>query len=95
MGYKAHLAADDFGVTVTYVVTGACVHDCKVAFPLMKMTSQRTDFIYALMDKGYLNPDINAYAEAIERKVIIASAFSQKCFPPYLPASISTSILLT
>ena len=71
IGYKAHLATDDFGVTVAFAVTGACVHDCKVAVPLMKMASKRTDFFYALMDKGYLNPDINAYADRIGRKVII------------------------
>jgi len=71
IGYKAHLAADDFGVSVAYAVTGACVHDCKVAVPLMKMAVQRTDFLYALMDKGYLNPDIDAYAAMIGRKAII------------------------
>lgn len=71
IGYKAHLATDDFGVPIAFAVTGACVHDCKVAVPLMKMTRQRTDFLYALMDKGYLNPDINAYADMIGRKVII------------------------
>jgi hypothetical protein len=71
IGYKIHLATDDFGVPIGYVVTGACVHDCKVAVPLMKMAYQCTDFLYALMDKGYLNPDINAYADMIGRKVII------------------------
>ncbi len=71
IGYKVHLATDDFGVPIGYVVTGACVHDCKVAVPLMKMAYQRTDFFYALMDKGYINPDINAYADMIGRKVII------------------------
>lgn len=71
IGYKAHLATDDFGVPIAYAMTGACVHDCKVAVPLMKMASRRTDFLYALMDKGYLNPDINAYADMIGRKVII------------------------
>ncbi len=70
-GYKAHLATDDFGVTIAYAVTGACVHDCKVAVPLLKMAHQRTYFLYALMDKGYLNPDINAYVNSIGRKVII------------------------
>ncbi|NCB28034.1 MAG: hypothetical protein EOM62_21660, partial [Bacteroidia bacterium] len=27
IGYKAHLATDDFGVIIAYTVTGACVHD--------------------------------------------------------------------
>jgi len=71
IGYKAHLATDDFGVSVAYAVTGACVHDCKVAVPLMKMAHQRTGFLYALMDKGYINPDIDAYAAMIGRKAII------------------------
>lgn len=71
IGYKAHLATDDFGVSVAYAVTGACVHDCKVAVPLMKTAHQRTDFLYALMDRGYLNPDIDAYAAMIGRKAII------------------------
>jgi len=71
IGYKAHLATDDFGVIIAYTVTGACVHDCKVAVPLMKKARQLTDFLYALMDKGYLNPEINAYAGMIGRRVII------------------------
>ena len=71
IGYKAHLATDDFGVIIAYTVTGACVHDCKVAVPLMKKASKLTDFLYALMDKGYLNPEINAYAGMIGRRVII------------------------
>ncbi len=71
IGYKIHLATDDFSAPIGYVVTGACVHDCKVAVPLMKMAYQCTDFLYALMDKGYLNPDINTYADMIGRKVII------------------------
>lgn len=71
IGYKAHLATDDFGVIIAFTVTGACVHDCKVAVPLLKMANQRTDFLYALMDKGYLNPDINAYVGMIGRRAII------------------------
>lgn len=71
IGYKVHLATDDFGVPVAFAVTGACVHDSKVAVPLMKLVHQRTGFYYALMDKGYLNPDIDAYADSIGRKVII------------------------
>ena len=71
VGYKAHLATDDFGIPIAYAVTGACVHDSQVAVPLMKMVYKRADFYYALMDKGYINPQINAYANLIGRKVII------------------------
>ncbi|MXI85232.1 transposase [Sphaerochaeta halotolerans] len=71
IGYKAHIAADDFGVSIAFTVTGACVHDSKLAVPLMKMARQRTDFLYALMDKDYINPSIDAYAEIIGVKAII------------------------
>lgn len=71
IGYKAHIATDDFGVPISFVVTGACVHDSKVAVPLMKMAHKQTDFFYILLDKGYISPAVNDYAEIIERTVII------------------------
>jgi hypothetical protein len=37
----------------------------------MKMVYKSTDFYYALMDKGYINPQVDAYANLIGRKVII------------------------
>lgn len=71
IGYKAHLAVDDFGVPISYAVTGACVHDSKVAVPLLKIAHERSDFFYILLDKGYISQTINAYAESIERVVIV------------------------
>ncbi len=71
IGYKAHIAADDFGVPICFAVTGACVHDSKVAVPLLKMAKQETEFFYILLDKGYISPAVNDYADMIERKVII------------------------
>ncbi len=71
IGYKAHIAADEFGVPISFAVTGACVHDSKVAVPLLKMANQETEFLYILLDKGYISPAVNEYADMIERKVII------------------------
>jgi len=71
IGYKAHIATDDFGVPICFVVTGACVHDSKVAVPLLKIANQKTEFFYILLDKGYISPAVNDYADMIERKVII------------------------
>lgn len=71
IGYKAHIAADDFGVPISFAVTGACVHDSKVAVPLLKMAKEKTEFFYILLDKGYISPAVNDYADMIERKVII------------------------
>lgn len=56
IGYKAHLATDDHGVPVSFAVTGASVHDSKVAVPLMKKARKTTDFLYVLLDKGVHQP---------------------------------------
>jgi hypothetical protein len=71
IGYKAHIATDDFGVPISFVVTGACVHDSKVAVPLLKAVYDLTDYFYILLDKGYICPAVNDYADMIERPVII------------------------
>lgn len=71
IGYKAHLAVDDFGVPISYVVTGACVHDSQVAVPLIKLAQRRTDFFYILLDKGYISPIISSFADGIERVAIV------------------------
>jgi hypothetical protein len=87
IGYKAHLATDDLGVPICFVVTGACVHDSKVAVPLLKMANQKTEYFYILLDKGYISPTINAYADLIERKVIIDRKGYKGVFPiPLEPA---------
>ena len=71
IGYKAHIATDDFGVPICFVVTGACVHDSTVAVPLLKLSHQKTEFFYILLDKGYISPAVNDYADMIVRTVII------------------------
>jgi hypothetical protein len=89
IGYKAHLATDDYGVPMSFAVTGASVHDSKVAVPLMKKTREITDFWYALLDKGYISPKINDYVDMIERKVIIdRKAYKGVVAAPLDPASL-------
>lgn len=78
IGYKAHLAVDDFGVPISYAVTGACVHDSTVAVPLLKLAHERTDFLYVLLDKGYISKTINAYVDGIERVVIVDKRSSKR-----------------
>jgi hypothetical protein len=84
IGYKAHMACDDFGVPVAYTVTGACVHDTKAAIPLMKLTQKNFDFLYALMDKGYVSTDIEAYVQMIGRRAIIAQRSYRGRPPPQM-----------
>lgn len=88
IGYKAHLATDDHGVPMSFAVTGASVHDSKVAVPLMKKTRETTDFLYVLLDKGYISPLINDYVDMIGRKAIIdRRAYKGVVADPLDPAS--------
>lgn len=73
---------------MSFAVTGASVHDSKVAVPLMKKTRGITDFWYVLLDKGYISPVINDYVDMIERKVIIdRKAYQGVVAAPLDPAS--------
>lgn len=88
IGYKAHLATDDYGVPVSFAVTGASVHDSKVAVPLMKKAREITDFLYVLLDKGYISPVINDYVDMIGRNAIIdRRAYKGVVADPLDPAS--------
>lgn len=88
IGYKAHLATDDYGVPMSFAVTGASVHASKVAVPLMKKTRGITDFWYVLLDKGYIIPVINDYVDMIGRKAIIdRKAYKGVFAAPLDPAS--------
>ena len=71
IGYKAHLAVDDNGIIVAHHVTGACVHDSRVAIPLMMMADDRCDYLYALMDGGYTSRRIEDFAYSIGKVPII------------------------
>ncbi len=53
VGYKLHADVNDFGAPVSVVLTAASVHDSQVAIPLMKMSSDKVDYLYDLMDSAY------------------------------------------
>jgi IS5 family transposase len=61
IGYKAHLAVDDHGIIVSYAVTGANVHDSRLAIPLLRMADMNCTFLYALMDGGYSSGRIESF----------------------------------
>lgn len=73
IGYKIHLAVDGMGIPVAYAVTGARVHDSKVAIPLMRKADERCPFLYALMDAGYCDRRISAFAESMGKVAVIDS----------------------
>lgn len=53
IGYKLHADVNDFGLPISVALTAASVHDSQVAIPLMKLTSERVDYLYDLMDAAY------------------------------------------
>jgi len=71
IGYKAHLAVDDNGIPVSYVVTGASVHDTKPAIPLLRMADMRCAFLYALMDSGYWSAEIADFTKGMGKVPVI------------------------
>ena len=52
-GYKLHLDTACCGVPISAVLTGANVHDSRVAIPLMRISAQRVNACYDLMDAAY------------------------------------------
>ena len=76
IGYKVHLAVDDFGIPVASVVTSACVYDAKVAIPLVRIAGGRCVFLYALMDGVYSDKRIAQYLESIGKIPVIDSRLS-------------------
>lgn len=71
IGYKAHLAVDDFGIPVASFITGACVTDAKVAIPLIRTANDRCTFLYALMDGGYSDKRIAQFLSSIGKVPVI------------------------
>jgi hypothetical protein len=53
IGYKLHADVNDCGLPVSVVLTAASLHDSQVAIPMMKMSSDRVDYLYDLMDAAY------------------------------------------
>jgi hypothetical protein len=64
-GYKLHLDTACCGVPISAVLTGANVHDSRVALPLTQLSAQRVDACYELMDA--------AYCSTVIREEIIAA----------------------
>jgi hypothetical protein len=52
-GYKLHLDTACCGVPVSAVLTGANVHDSRVALPLTRISAQRVTACYEVMDAAY------------------------------------------
>jgi hypothetical protein len=70
-GYKLHLDTACCGVPISAVLTGANVHDSRVALPLMRISAQRVDACYELMDAAYCSTVIREEVQAAGRVPLI------------------------
>ena len=67
-GYKLHLCC---GVIISAVLTGAAVHDSRVALPLSIISAQRVDYLYELMDAAYCSTIIRDFVMGQGRAPLI------------------------
>lgn len=70
-GYKLHLDTACCGVIISAVLTGAAVHDSRVALPLSIMSSQRVVALYELMDAAYCSAAIRGFVTSQGRVPLI------------------------
>jgi hypothetical protein len=71
IGYKLHADVSDCCLPISTVLTAASLHDSQVAIPLMKMSSERVDYLYDLMDAAYDAQPIYAVSRSLEHVPII------------------------
>lgn len=53
VGYKLHLDVADGEIPISYILSSASVNDMQVAIPLAKMSAQRVQSCYEVMDTGF------------------------------------------
>jgi len=70
-GYKLHITASDNEIPLAALVTSASVNDSQVAIPLAKITKQRVDNLYDVMDGGYACDDVVAHSRSLGHVPII------------------------
>ena len=53
VGYKLHLDVADGEIPISYILSSASLNDMQVAIPLAKMSEQRVQSCYEVMDTGF------------------------------------------
>lgn len=62
IGYKLHWDVGDGQIPISAVVTSASVHDSQVSIPLAKITAERVENLYDLMDSAYCSSTMRQYS---------------------------------
>lgn len=70
-GFKLHIDTNDCGLPLTVVLTSASLHDSQVAIPMMKMTTQKVNYLYDLMDSAYDAKEIDEMSRTLGHVPII------------------------
>jgi hypothetical protein len=71
IGYKLHADVTDCCLPISTALTAASLHDSQVAIPLMKLTSERVDYLYDVMDAAYDAQPIYAFSRSLGHVPII------------------------
>jgi len=85
IGYKLHADVNDCCLPISAALTAASLHDSQVAIPLMKMTSERVDYLYGLMDAAYEAQPIYAVSRSLGHVPIIDKNSRGKEIIPLAP----------
>jgi Transposase DDE domain/Transposase domain (DUF772) len=85
IGYKLHVDVNDCGLPISAVLTAASLHESQVAVPLMKMTSERIDYLYDLMDSAYDAKSIYEVSRSLGHVPIIDKNGRRKEVIPLAP----------
>ena len=85
VGYKLHVDVNDCGLPISAVMTAASLHESQVAIPLMKMTSERIDYLYDLMDSAYDAQPIYEMSRSLGHVPIIDKNGRRKDVIPLAP----------
>lgn len=70
-GYKAHVDWADGGIPINVVTTSASVHDSQLAIPMARISAERVNILYELMDSAYDAPQIRTAIENLGHVAII------------------------
>jgi hypothetical protein len=65
IGYKLHLSVDGNGIPLAGIVSSASTNETQAAIPLSKLTAQRVQSLYDLMDSGYHVDAIMMHSRAL------------------------------
>jgi hypothetical protein len=87
IGWKAHIDWADGAFPLTVVTTSASLHDSQVAVPMTRLTAQRVDSLYDLMDSAYDAPAIRQASEDVGHRPIIDANKRRGDALPFDPAT--------